>query len=688
MAKHSRNPFDTDVPPEAVGLEASLSPFVANNTAQRNTMMASAVYQATSIDGAEPPRVASGNEHQFMEYAFDATARDTDVTVHCTIPRFQRIGTGSNANPRHTVIVIGEDRVADAIELSEYTQIHNGFGHLNRKTYATMMACSEPGSIIPKEERMQHPPTIKDGQYCMGINANVCYTTTPLSTEDAMRISDTFAAKLTTTAIYTIKIDLPESCIPVNIYGTPAEPKVFPDIGEFVNADGILMAIRTKSPDNLPNLAPGMLNQVLFGDDQLVRVKAGSQILDIQIHMAPRAYNEYSQSPGIMDQILQYQNMHYTYHKKIVAAYDELKALGLKISPNLTDMVYESMCLRKPYGGKAIQLVDKRRHIRNCTLKITYMYKRKCGRGFKIAGRAGDKGVVPVITPEAEMSRDEQGIIADIELSIETCFNRTNLSQLFEQNIGRMSLLFTDRLRKGEYGEGLKAYATIIEYICDIHMKYGIMLDKQNKTNEDRLDMVDDVLEDGIYLIIPPYLTEMNAEHIDKLCTKWNYVKSPITFSLDMSPGVKKQFTTRKATSIGPKYVYMLGKIPDLQMGVVAMAHINQIGMPIKPTRNDVKMQYFISSTPIRFGEDEIGILSMSLDEDVMARFMMMRSSSVLAANKTYETMLTARRPTDVKYIGMSTKKMIRSSDTIRLMCHEMGIVGFDLSKSSKGRKQ
>lgn len=687
MVSKITNPFDTDVPPEAVGLEDSISPFVAKNTSQRNTMMASNIYQALAVDGAEQPRIASGNEKQFMEYSFDPTKRKDDVTVFRTISRFQRLSRSSNPNPRHSVIVIDSKGVADVIELSDYTKIHNGFGYMNTKAYGTMMACSEPGTIITKDTRLQLPPTIRDGLYCMGVNANVCYTTTPMATEDAIKISDKFAEKITSTAISTIKIDLPDNCVPVNLYGSVDEPKLFPDIGEYVHDDGILMAIRDKTVTNLPNLLPGMLQKVLYGDDKLVRVRAGARILDVQIHMAHRAFAANSKNPGIMDQIIKYQEMHYAYYKQLIAAYEELKADGYKISQNFADEVYSAMCTRKPQGGKAIQLVDKRRQIKNCTLEITYLTKRKCGVGFKIAGRAGDKGVVPTIVPENEMAIDEQGVIADMELSIETCFNRTNLSQLYEQFINRQATLFTLRLRAGEYGEDLAAYSKIIEFISDVHLKYGKMLDAQNNTNEQKLDMVDDVLEDGVYFIMPPYLSEIVPARIRFLADKWDYVKSPITFTVNISPGVKKTFTTMKPTSIGSKYVYLLGKIPDLQMGVVELAHINQVGMPIKPKREDVKMQYSISGTPIRFGEDEIGVLSISLTEKTLTRFIMSRSGSVQAANKSCETVLTTRRPSAIKRIPMTTKKMVETSDTIRLLYHEFGIVGFDLSTNSKGRK-
>lgn len=686
------NPFITTVPIEAVGLEASFSPFVQFNTGQRTTMFSSNLWQAVVTFGAEYPRVSSGIENQAMLYSFNTSKRESDVIVFDSVPKFVSGMMGVKSNPKTFIIYTNRGK-ADYIELSDYTQLYNGFGYMNQRTTAAMFANQGRGTPLDKDIVLVRPPnhvdrTLSDPSddaelYCQGINANILFTTMPQAAEDSIIIRRGWAEKCSHHAVHKVKVVLDPDEIPLNLYGAPDEPKSFPDIGNVVNDESVLMAIRKKTPDRFAALTSASLRKILHGDDRVIYAPAGSRILDVQVYMDARTYRDSERDPGLMSQIFDYQAMHYKFYDRVCRIYDELMKEQIHIAPKLNDLITRCMAMRKQKAS--VPLMDGRDMVRNCVVEITYSYVREVGPGFKFSGRAGDKGVASVIWDDEDMPMDEQGVRADIVASPDTVSNRINTGQLYEQFYNRLCALFQQRLQQGIYGTGKQAFTSIIEFISDIHYQYGQMLAKQMTTKEDQEDFVDEVISKGIYLVIPPFCEEITIDQIQKLRKKWNYVRSKVTFTHDVG-GRKKTFTTRQPMAIGSKYVYLLGKIPKMQMSAHEMTHINQFGIPVKSDNKSLKQQYATAPTPIRFGEDEIGLLSMLPSPEETARFLMMRAGSKYASDMVAKTLLTAAKPTAIGKIPIATVDMIRRSETIKLMTHMMGIVGVDMSESSIGR--
>lgn len=685
--------YATTMPIAATGLEGMYSPFLQFNTGQRTMMFSNNIWQAMVLSGAEYPRWSSGLENQTLRYSFNESLRDSDVIVYEAIPKYIS-GAGSVRTNPETILIYTHNGEANYCTISDYTPLYNGFGYMNCRTSMTMFANLGRGTPLDKDVVLVRPPNHIDktlsGPYgdgtellCQGINANILYTTMPHAAEDAVVVSRSYANKGLNTAIHTAKITLEEDEIPLNLYGSPDEPRVFPDIGCVVNGDNILMAIRKKTKDTFAALVSSP-QRILPSDDRVVYAPSGAQILNVQIYINPRAYTEHIKEPGVMNQIIEYVNMHYKFYGKICKVYDELIADGYRISARLNDLITNAMVLN--YQKNPVLLLDGKRTIRNCIVEITYKYSREIDVGTKISGRSGDKDIIAVVWPDEWMPVDEQGIRADIVASPETVCNRLNEGQAYEAFYNRLCSLITQRLCRGEYGEGLEAYSTLMEFIGDISQRYAEQLQEQLPKTQDKLDFVDEVKAHGIYIVSPPFNSEITLERVNFVREKWNYVRSPVTFSYEIGDGVMKTFTTKQPMSIGSKYTYVLSKIPKMQMLAHSMTHVNQFGIPVKSDNKVLKLQYATSPTPIRFGEDEIGLLGMLRDPERPARFMMMRSGSRAASELLCESILTSKNPSNIRAISMSTAEMIKRSETISLFYHMMGVVGFDFGEDSTGR--
>jgi DNA-directed RNA polymerase beta subunit len=680
---------DTTMRQELVGMENLLSPFTQFNSSQRADMFSSNIAQALVIDGCEPPRIGSGYEQMFGDFSFNTTERKSDAQLLDVIPKFE-VGFGSShisECPSKTVILLTEEGV-DCIEIRNHEQLDAGFGYKNKISPNVMYLNAESGAFLDKDTKFSTPSNHKDGLYCLGTNANIVYMTIPHVVQDAIVISKSFADKCDHLGLHTVKIILNEDDLPVNLYGNEIDPKIFPDIGQQVNEEGVLMAIRESSSDAFSDLIESSINHIQLTTDRIIKAPVGSTVVDVQTFCSPIAFKKLFNSPGMMAQLIKYQQQHYNYYRKVIDCYNKVKRKGYKLTPRFNDLVTKAMCLKKPVSSKEkLPLIDNKSIINYFVVEVTYAYVRKVDKGFKFAGRSGDKGVVSDIWDDENMPIDAQGIRADVIISPESVVNRLNPSQLYEQFYNRMCVLMTERIRKNEFGNLNNTYNTVIKFLASIREEYAREINLMCNTKEEKQNLIDDIKEDGFYLICPPFCKDINISKCKKLASEFNYVESPVTYSYRLRDGSLKTITTKYPQCIGSKYMYLLGKIPRKQASALEVSYINQFGLPIKAKSKELKLQHLYTATPLRFGEDEVSMLIMDLPAETVARFLGIRASSKQATDTLIKELLTDKKPSALSHIKMSTDDIINNSIVAKIFNHYMGLGGYDTSITSIGRK-
>src|SRR5699024_10288190 len=96
------------------------------------------------------------------------------------------------------------------------------------------------------------PAKAPDGDYHSGIHANIALMSDPVVIEDGIKMSESFAKKMTFTLIESRTITINNNMIGLNLYGDENNFKIFPNIGDFIRDDGILVALREYSDELAP----------------------------------------------------------------------------------------------------------------------------------------------------------------------------------------------------------------------------------------------------------------------------------------------------------------------------------------------------------------------------------------------------------------------------------------------------
>ena len=390
---------DLAVPRELLGMQTQLIPFPQHCSCQRLMMYSSHSAQFMVLDQSEPPRILTGMENVIGKFMFTKTRRDQDAHVIDIISKFNPSTWCSNDGhrdaadmPSRTVVYVGlDDHKVHYFDLDNYTYLHDGFGYMNSHPDIDQVAVEE---FLPKDACLTLSPAWKDGDYCMGLNANVIYLSDWAVTEDACVISESFAKKCANLEIKQIRLDLKPDDVMLNLYGDNAadEYKVIPDIGEVVRHDGVLAAIRPKNAASyVSDMQLESLQRIEWEHDELHKAHPGDKILDIDVYINFDQLKKLKSDDTVYDQLLKIYNSHLYYYNEIIRVYENCKEQGLPISDEFNTLVMRCMELsnNKRYVKKRIKLCDPREPIEFITVVITYAHRREISLGSKLTGREG-----------------------------------------------------------------------------------------------------------------------------------------------------------------------------------------------------------------------------------------------------------------------------------------------------------
>ena len=691
-------------PLELIGFPVDLNPFIQFTSSPRLDMYRSHLSQAVAVDGSEFPFISSGKEREYRDFEMQdgALYRKGDGYILKTVDKYIDSHDRAN-NPKTTVIYKDlESLEIDYFDIDKYKHYNNKFGFINKLINEDLIG---EGSFIEKDIPFATSSIINGEQYNLGINANTVYMTSTDIIEDSMVISQSIANKMSNIEIDTISFYIPRDSFPVNLYGDENNPKFIPDIGEYVNEDGILCAFKKINDNNfISNMTNKKQNEISYLHDEIIKSLPGAKVLDIDFYYPLELEKEKSISEIVLKQFHKYKQNKIRYYREIVEIYK--KNSETKLTSKFNTLVIEAF--KYLYALKAekrnnritkMSFVDKKQSVLDSVLiDITYMKKRDVKVGHKITDRHGTKGIVAKIVPDEEMPIDDYGFKADLIIDACSPIARMNMGQLYEQAINRISEFVRREVKRVyENGDPNKAFFILLDYYNDINENYASIIRDNIISDADKLEHVEYSINNGIYLNIPPNLTSFyddrfprivnnlqnekkkkefqkkykiedkkyNENLIIKLTKKWDVKLSPVTFKKEIRKNEFVDVRTKVNVCIGSKYIMLLSKIPEPSSPCIAP--VSQYGIPVKPpvTR---KKHSFIPTNPTRFGEDEIRRMMIDVGEEETSRLMGLQSMSNEGVIACIDTLLNAVNFNDISRIDIENKTLKNSNTMLVLL--------------------
>lgn len=676
------------------------NPFIAQLSSQRGKMMSSHYAQAQLVAGVELPRCFTGYEKQLSRYRYNQTTRDHDIQIVKVISKYN-VDTGADPiryNPRRTVIYRNISPGADNnqigyFHLDRFTVRTDGYGYEN--VISPNVRYLNENNVIPADMVLQSTPSqTGDIEKTFGTNLRVAYMGLPQVSEDAIVVSESAAKKLQPGGYSKTSFSIRLDQIPLNIYGDEEHYRFMPDIGDTVNQDGILCALRSPDVNSVVHdLTASSLTKPQFHHDSVFRIPVGSEIVDIDVYINRRARPrvDEQQFAIMFEQAEKYRQQLNQYWASIYEIYD-----GLVDKTNITHqfhtlvveainaLLVEGKKLREVSSTRKPLIPAKRKEaIEFIRVEVTYKKPVNVRNGFKVTNRFGHKGVIARVVPDEHMPVDEQGFRADIIIGSLTVFNRMNPGQFMEQLINRGGELIhrqmTDIINvKHNYDEAWNLY---IQYLTDCNPKFAEEMVRIHATPEKRKEMVDEVLREGLYIQISPYQEGLNTTKALELYNKYGIYKSRVTFSFEDERGVLRTVTTKKPIAIGYEFIHLSCKMPHLR--ACNIGYVNQFKTPTRASDLAVAQSPY-PQTAIRLGEDEIRNLMMAGGGKLAAKITGTYGNSSEAVNNLANHLLRDEHPGKLKEIDMNVAQINESNNIIKIAKHLFSCVGVDMSPADQ----
>jgi hypothetical protein len=401
---------DTDlkIREELISIHA-INAFVAHDSSPRAYMMSSHLSQIITIKNGDEKIIQTGLEQQFGDNTFSRKTL-SDVRVLNVIPRYRGISANSVDKVTELFVLVEniETGEIDYIDVPYNFGLHQYFG-FQYKWNEEVINSLRPGTILPKDTILADSPTVRENKgYAFGINANIVLASIPEAAEDAVIISKSTAERMSYDIFETRIVEFGSDSFPLNLYGDEENYKPFPDIGEYVNDDSVIMATRSYDQRLSPALTSVMdvrefnpiFDKAIYvkgpGEDKIIegaKVSNG-MVVDIKAYHSPRFKRDIY--TGTSNGVMKYVEGYKIFHQDILEAYQKIQSQhysihknnDLPISPRLQRQIIDSLAITNQDKNKiSYSFRNEPLDLFRCEFKIRYTVT--VGVGSKISDLHG-----------------------------------------------------------------------------------------------------------------------------------------------------------------------------------------------------------------------------------------------------------------------------------------------------------
>lgn len=387
------NKLINEIKPELLSV-CALNPFHQHGSASRNYMFANHLGQMLVLKGGDERLIQTGLEREYGKYTF-SVEMPVDGQIIEIIERYGVPAsiTGRSIESAELIVIYEEVNTKEVgmFKLPKYLSNHQYFGF--RYKEQSGMQDLKIGAYIAKGTKfLDTPAKTEDGGYKYGVNANIAYMTMPATSEDGIIIRQGFLDKLKFRTYETRVVEWGNNQFALNLYGDEYDYKCFPDIGEVIRSDGVLMALRSNDPDELGVVEKGIddtMNIDYTFDTTYYAGGAGGKVIDIKIDHNLNGHNYSERHKN--EQPQRYDAYKRAFCDKVVSMYHKLKRQrgeALQLTPELGRFITECLSVISENSRK-IKKLYRQVPLDTFRIEFTIEYELTPGIGFKLTDTHG-----------------------------------------------------------------------------------------------------------------------------------------------------------------------------------------------------------------------------------------------------------------------------------------------------------
>lgn len=688
--------------PELANL-MSMSPFDGTVSSSRKQMFgASHISQCLVIDKSTPRRIQTGAEIQYGHATF-ATKVDRQCKVLHMIPFYNTKLMGADAirhNPETLLIVEYEDNgEIDSISMKEFFSNHQHFGFRYKNTEAARwLRGGVDGSVLEAGTILQDSPSKRpDGNYCYGINLNVMFASYPEVAEDGILISDEAVPWLKIRKYEKRTVPFGSTHFPLNIYGDDEVYKPFPEIGDYIRSDGLIMALRSYSNDySAVEMCASACRDINYPFDKTIYAPSGhGKVIDVRVsHDISRPLY----SPNICnDQALKYDRAARLFYAEVYKHYETMrinKGKRLKISHNFKNLVKHAYAVIQEgpngAGEQRVQKLYRASPMDDFTVEFVIEYEAIPKDGYKLTDTVGGKGVIVKVVPVGDMPVDEKGNRAHVVMDAGATVSRQNIGRLYEQFFNACS---RDLVKEfcdlfgvkypGTHGQKLSlaekmkveaaykskdtaaeaAWARFSRYIDIISPVQSEFYQAERNAGR-HVEHVISLLEDGIYIYHPCNNDPELPDVIEALKNEFMPYIGNVTYRGNSG----RMVTTKEKILIGEIYFILLEKTGD-DWSSVSSSKLQNFGIISHINNQDKHSSPWRQQAIRAWGETETAIAVAYMGPRIMAEIMD-RNNSIASHRSGVYNILRSDTPTNIPVLIDRNKIPLGSAKPLELVKH------------------
>lgn len=666
---------ENQIHPAVVGISNNLILFPHNSSAGRLYMAGNMIPKSVPTTGCGERFMVTGFEFQYAK-----TARRIEAPANMIVEEIFYVGStepGKITDDWNSIYILfknDEKNAYDLLELPAYNtqNTYVGFEYVYKKP---VMRQLEKGAFFEKGTVFAESPRISEnGEWCFAMPTLVAALSDYRTEEDGVIMTRSFAER--SRCMFKHDRDFSwneDEWIPLMLYGTDENPSPFPEAGQTIREDGIVMGFRRRIKENaLVAFTKKALREPDLVYDKLFYAPRDAEVKSVTVESERMKNRSNNRSTDYIEQ--RHNAMLDRYEKKqnemwnnVVRWYEmKLKAAHQERIPITFEL---DTFIRNAYGNytknglgvvNSLSRSEKREKLKDWNVHIKLKQSVSGRVKWKYAGLNGDKGVNVLIIEDHEAPCYPDGTRAEFITNNTPAFRRQIYSMLMELSINFVNMNVQREVKHlRRLGDYKTAFDKLMEFYETGFPEFAETIKLALVTDEEKEGHVDDVCKRKISVHVISNTRLFGVNIINALRARYSYKPQ----KAKMVNSLGELVETKNPILISYQDIMLLDKF-GADMSAQGFPKSNLFGMPAKMNDSGKYATPMKDSNNKNTGETE-GRLAMSQVGPQEAVKQLSFAYSPENRNKAVQRLIRAEDPFNVnqlikpdEYIGNRAVKM------------------------------